>query len=88
MAEMWLEAKRPFSDTEPLTNDTDTTRAPQELVLAGSRYELAQILVKRYPSMPEWKDLLLEAQKTLFAETVSRPEIPVQPIKRSTLGRI
>ena len=87
-ADLWLEGKRPFFDLEPLTNDTDTTTAPLQQLLAYTKLELAQLLVKRYPTDPSWRELLLEATKEIEAETLARPEVPQEPIRKNLLGRI
>ena len=85
---MWIEGKRPYFDLEPLTNDTDTTVAPYDQVVAYAKQELANLLVKRFPGEPRWLELKAEADMTTNSETMARPETPLSPIRRNTSGRI
>lgn len=81
--ELWLNAKRPYSDVEPLSSaDTDTTHAPERQVYAYAKQELAKVLGRRYPSDGRWKVLLAEADLEVAAETQARPETPLQPKRR------
>lgn len=86
--ELWLHGKRPFSDLQDLDSDTSTTLAPVRLIMAYAKQELAQILVKRYPQDTRWQTLLVEATREVEAESVSRPELPIQPIRREEFWRI
>ena len=86
--ELWIHAKRPYSDTEALSTESSTTRAPARLVYAYSKEELAKVLTKRYPTDARWKLLLDEATAEMEAEVKARPEAPLQPIMRTHLGRI
>lgn len=86
--DLWIEAKRPYFDLEPLATDSATTTAPLNLILAFSKLELASLLTKRYPQDPKWQQLYREAERETSAETLARPEVPIQPKKYNTLGRI
>ena len=87
-ADLWIEGKRPYYDLEPLATDTATTTAPLRMAVAYSKVEVANLLVKRYPQDERWLRLAAEANLELKAETQARPEIPQQPIRRNTRGRI
>ncbi len=87
-ADLWIEAKRPYYDIETLAADTDTTTAPLHLVLAYAKREIADILVKRYPSDERWTTLQKEAAIEARAQVTSRPEVPRQPIRLNVQGRI
>lgn len=81
--ELWVEGKRPYSDVEPLTTtDSDTTHAPPRLIYAYARQELVQVLRRRYPSDQRWARMVEESSREVDAETVSRPETPLQPGRR------
>lgn len=86
--ELWVEGKRPWSDTETLSTDASTTLAPLELLYAYSTEELAKVLAKRYPSDERWKMLLDEASTAVEAETQARPEVPLSPKRTDYLGYI
>lgn len=88
--ELWLNGKRPYSDVEPLTSsDLDTTHAPEALVLAYARQELATVLRRRYPSDKRWEVMLAESLIDVDAQTRSRPETPLQPLRREEwVGRV
>jgi len=86
--ELWVHGKRPYSDTEPLGTDPDTTQAPLPLVYAYALDEIASVLTKRFPSEARWQALRLEAGEDVDAETSSRPTTPFQPIRREHYGRI
>lgn len=87
-AEMWIDMKRPWSDYNSLDEDTDSTYAPLNQLYAYAKQEIGQTMRKRSPGNKAWEVLLAEADRQVDAETVSRPEIPMQPIKREYLGRI
>jgi hypothetical protein len=81
--ELWIQGKRPYSDSEPLTtSDTDTTHAPERLIYAYARQELGRVLRRRYPADKRWEVMLSEADLEVQAETSARPELPMQPIRR------
>ena len=82
MNELWINGKRAYVDTEPLTADTDTTHAPENLVVAYARQELVTVLRRRYPSDKRWEFASMEAAADVDAQTASRPETPLQPVRR------
>lgn len=86
--ELWIQARRPFSDTEPLTSEGSSTHAPQDMVIAYAKHEIAKLLVKRYPNNASWTALMAEAMSEVDAETTARPATPRQPIKNEQMGRI
>ena len=86
--ELWIQARRPYSDTEPLSSETSTTRAPLELLYAYIKHEIAKLLVKRYPANASWQELMKEALAEIDSETTARPPTPRQPIKHEEDGWI
>lgn len=86
--ELWIQAKRPYSDIEPMDTESETTRMPLNQLIAKSKHELALVLRKRYPSDQRWQVLLDEAMKEADAEQTARPETPQQPIRRDYQGRV
>ncbi len=80
--ELWVAGKRPYSDLNAFDVDTTTTLAPERLLYAYARNELAMLLRRRYPSDQRWARMLEEAAAEVTAETQSRPETPQQPIRR------
>ena len=86
--ELWIEAKRPYSDVEALSTDSATTLAPLDMVYAYATEELAKQLKKRYPQDARWDVLLGEAIGDRDAQTTARPEIPIQPMRREHWGRV
>ena len=86
--ELWIEGKRPYFDIESLATESAATTAPLDLLLSYAKLELAKLLVKRYPQDPKWAHLLGESQRETESETMSRPEVPQQPMRYSTRGRI
>lgn len=88
MQELWIEAKRPYSDVEPLSTDSATTLAPLDMVYAYCTEELAKQLKKRYPQDARWDVLLGEAIGDRDAQATARPEIPIQPMRREHWGRV
>lgn len=85
--ELWVEGKRPYGDTEPLTTEAGITHASINLVAAYARLELAKVLKTRYPADNRWKDLFSQSTEDVSAEMTSRPEVPFQPIKTEYWGR-
>lgn len=88
VGDLWIEGKRPYADIEPLDGDSDTTTAPFLLFIAYAKYELAELLMKRYPTDEQWPALRAAAETEIKAEALSRPEIPDIPRKVNLLGRI
>ena len=88
MADMWVEAKRPFSDSYAMSTDAATSVIPEDLIVAFAKLELADLLIKRYPGEPRWEALKIEAEFDTRAESNSRPELPASPRRRNPPGRI
>lgn len=86
--ELWIHAKRPYFDIEPLGTEVAITHAPLNLLAAYSRLELAKVLSTRYPADLRWKDLLSHANEDVSSELTSRPEVPFQPIRFQYAGRV
>ena len=86
--ELWVQYKRPWSDTETLSTDASTTLCPLEMLYAYATQELAQVLVKRYPNDERWRMLMSEADAKVEAETSARPEVPLAPIRKEYYGYI
>lgn len=86
--EMWIQAKRPYSDAEDLSTEGSSSHAPLDLITAYARLELAKVLRKRYPTDKRWEVMISEGAEDVSAQTTSRPEIPLQPIKRDYMGKI
>lgn len=87
-ADLWIHGKRPYYDVETLAADTDTTTAPQDLLESYCKLEIADYLIKRYPGDARWTTLRAEAVSRVKAETMARPEMPMQPKRRDIPGRI
>lgn len=88
VGDLWIEYQRPYYDLETFSDDTGTSSAPFLQLVAYTKYELALLLKKRYPTDPQWEDLRVLATDEIKAETLSRPEIPDTPKKVYLLGRI
>lgn len=86
--EMWIQAKRPYSDVEALGTESATTRAPLRLVYAYAVDEVSKVLRKRYPNEKAWEMLQAEAMAEVDAEARARPELPTQPLKIEHQGRV
>lgn len=80
--ELWIQGRRPYSDFVDMADETDSTDAPPNLVYAYTQEEVARTLRRRYPNDKRFDIVLAEAALEMDAQTVSRPEIPMQPRKR------
>lgn len=88
IGDLWIEGKRPYFDIEALDGDSDITTAPFLLFIAYAKWELADLLMKRFPTDEQWATLKQDSETEIKAETLSRPEIPDVPKKVNLLGRI
>ena len=86
--ELWIQGKRPYSDSEDLSTESSTTRAPLRLVYAYAKDEIARVLRKRFPQDKRWEQLLAEATAEVESETRARPELPMTPIRTEYWGRV
>lgn len=80
--ELWIQAKRPYSDTEPLDSDTAITYAPQDQLEAILKEEILRTLKDRYPENKKWEEMYTESKVDSSAELQARPAPPIQPERR------
>ena len=86
--ELWINGRRPYSDLETLSTESSTTLAPPHLVYAYGKEEIAKVLKKGFPSDRGWDILMAEAMIEVDAETRSRPDLPLQPMRREVWTNI
>lgn len=71
--DLWYHGLRPYSDIATMENESDSCSAPEDLLMAAVKYELALLLVERYPGEPEWKIMLQDTNAVLQAQREARP---------------
>lgn len=75
----WLEAKRPYSDFEDLTNESETTTCDEDYIMPSVYNQLAQALMEEDPSDQRWQMLGAWAAEQLALEQVVRAHAAPEP---------
>lgn len=70
--DFWIYGMRAWSDINPLTDETSTTDAPEDLLLSAVYYQLALALTHSYPMDPRWPQLRDEVKVVLDAQRFAR----------------
>jgi hypothetical protein len=73
---LWVYAERRRSETEPLTAEDSTTRAPWGEVIAHYKHQLAMVRAGLHPSVPEYAQLVQDTAVTQAVESFVRPPTP------------
>lgn len=69
--DMWLHGLRPYGDRAPMTAESDSTEAPEELLIQACMAEVAQLCLDRYHE-PDWQRMRDEAELKLSGQKIAR----------------
>ncbi len=68
----WIYALRPYSDIDEVLDESGSSDAPEDLLLASIYYQVSNVLKQAYPQDPRWQALYMDSKAELDAQRRAR----------------